>query len=289
MSKLSITTSSSTPSFASPSLYAGDTPHIPSVIIASPTLVNEENLIELNKVQFQNTKVVYHSEVWSGHHLPKEMKYENIDSMEVFSLLLAPLARTIHVTRPDGTSGLEYEVVLPPHNSYRAQLKTLTGVDPDFSVNPHRVTHHDFDSADVWASVFIKSPEHLLFHLNRPQNHRCLQHGSTLKAPSAWSGTAVVTEKLVESAGWTILELRLRTSNHPIYLRTVDSSKDTPMAGEELLKEGIYHRLLAAADKPPSLSPMGVSGRSVVDASSSTPSQMNKLLSVLCLDRRSFS
>jgi hypothetical protein len=46
---------------------------------------------------------------------------------------------------------------------------------------------------------------------------------------------------------------------------------------QELLKEGIYHRLLAAADKPPSLSPMGVSGRNVVDASSSTPSQLNKV------------
>ncbi|KAJ7657461.1 hypothetical protein DFH06DRAFT_1131940 [Mycena polygramma] len=221
MSKQSIITSSSTPSFASPSIYAHDIPRLPTALVTTPSLYGEGNLIEVNKVRLGTKSVVYHAELWRGKSPPATIMYENPDTLELYALHTAPLSRVIQVTAEDRTMHQEYEFVLPPYNTYRAGVKTLTGTDPDFSGDPHRVTHHDPSSAKVWGSAFIESPDHLLFQMHRSQNQCRLHHGSTMKAPCAWMGTAVVTEKLGECKGWTVLELRLLTSGATIYLRVL--------------------------------------------------------------------
>jgi hypothetical protein len=149
------------------------------------------------------------------------MQYEDIDTLEIFDLPIAPLARTVQISNADGSTRIEYEVVVPPLDAHNAQRKILIGVDPQFSGDLYRITHHDRQSADVWASAFLASPNHSLFQVHRLQNPRRLQYGSVLKAPAAWHGGAVVTEKLGELQGWTLLELCLRTSGQTIYVRVL--------------------------------------------------------------------
>lgn len=221
MSKPSLITSTSTPSIAVPSLHFDDVQGLPSAIVAPPRLCHTASLTEVNKVQLQMTNVVYHTEIWYGPHLPQTMQYENLDTLEILNLPIAPLARAVQISNADGSTRIEYKVVVPPLDAHNAQRKTLIGADPQFSGDLYRITHHHFQSADVWASSFLASPNHSLFQVHRLQNSCRLQHGSVLKAPIAWHGGAVVTEKLGELQGWTLLELRLRTSRQTIYVRVL--------------------------------------------------------------------
>ncbi|KAJ7107461.1 hypothetical protein C8R44DRAFT_744647 [Mycena epipterygia] len=187
-----------------------------------PVPYNQGNITEVNKVQLGNKTFAYHTEILRSHQLLNAMQYENIDSLEIYTLHLAPLARHVLVSDNNGTIHYEHEVVLPPYDLYKAAAKMMCGVDPDFSGVGHHITHHDPTSADVWVSAYIESPDHLLFHAHDIQNHGHLHYRSTLKAPSAWSGVAIVIEKVGESSGWTILELRLLATSHTIYLRVLN-------------------------------------------------------------------
>ncbi|KAJ7089434.1 hypothetical protein C8R44DRAFT_892388 [Mycena epipterygia] len=174
-----------------------------SLLATPPPPYDQGNITQINKVRLGNTTFAYHTEILRSHRLPDVVLYENLDSLEVYTLCLAPLAHRVLVADDN-------------------VAKMMCGVDPYFSGVVHHVTHHDPASAHVWISAYIESPDHLLFHAYCIQNCCRLHRGSTLKAPSAWSGVTRVIEKVGESLGWTILELRLLTTNHTIYLRILN-------------------------------------------------------------------
>lgn len=221
MSKLSFATIPSTTSLAAPSTPAGSVAiHIPSQISYPLAPYNANTITEINKVRLDTKTFVYHTELLRGRQLPHTMDYGNA-ALQIYTLRLEPLARTVLVTDEDGSTHQEHEVVLPPYSDYEAAAKVTAGVDLDLDGAAHQVTHHIPTSAHVWATAYILSPDHLLFQLHRIQNRHLLHCGSIVKAPSAWIGMAIVVEKVAELLGWTLLELRLLTTGTTIYLRVL--------------------------------------------------------------------
>ncbi|KAJ6534499.1 hypothetical protein DFH09DRAFT_1325389 [Mycena vulgaris] len=173
MSTLSLSASFTTDSLG-PAADCTRTFSPPTIMVTPLEPHDEDSRIELHEVHLPDRRPVYHIEVWHGSHPPTVMKYENIDTLEVYTLYLAPLSRREVVTNPDGALDHEFKVVLPPCSTQKAATKLISDVNPHFTGH-HSTTHHDA--------------------------------ASTLRAPSAFNGVAVVAEKVAESMGWTLPEL----------------------------------------------------------------------------------
>lgn len=145
-----------------------------------------------------------------------------MDDSKVYILHLGPLARTIGSADDSGNTHVEYEVVLPPYNFLTAALKVTWGPNPEFAGPPHSTTECEPTAADIWATAFVVSPEDYLFQIHRIQNGRCMQRGLFVKAPGAWSGNALIVEKLGELGAWSLLEFRLLACNKTIYVRSLN-------------------------------------------------------------------
>ncbi|KAJ6465676.1 hypothetical protein DFH09DRAFT_1112556 [Mycena vulgaris] len=216
MSKFSPFASSTTDSLG-PAADCTRTFSPPMIMVTPPEPYDEDSRIELREVHLPDWWLVYHVEVWHGSHPPTVMKNKNIDTLEVCTLYLAPLFRREVTTSPDGTPDHDFKVVLPPCSTQKAAAKLISDVNPHFAGH-HSTTHHDAASVNIWCTMHLESPKDFLFCLHCIQNECCLHYGSTLRAPSAFDGVAVVVEKVAESVGWTLLELRLLSTNHTVYL-----------------------------------------------------------------------
>ncbi|KAJ6553475.1 hypothetical protein DFH09DRAFT_1085599 [Mycena vulgaris] len=274
MSKLSLYGSSATNSLA-PAIDDTMTLSLPMIMVAPPEPYDEDCRIELHEVHLPNWCLVYHVEVWHGSHPATVMKYENIDTLEVYTLYLTPLSCRAVATNPDAITEHEFKVILPPYNTHNAVTKLISGVNPYFTGH-HPTTHHAAASVDIWCTMHLVSPKDFLFRLHHIQNDCCLRYGSTLRAPSTFNGVAVVVEKVAESVGWTLLELHLLSTNHTIYLHALSdwvaidrtwygrAGRSIRIWAQRLL--GKYHdkeyaRILAVMSAPPMLSPMGIPRR----------------------------
>ncbi|KAJ6565757.1 hypothetical protein DFH09DRAFT_1081418 [Mycena vulgaris] len=169
-------------------------------MVTPPEPYDEDSRIELHEVHLPDRRLVYHVEVWHGSHPPIVMKYENIDTLEVYTLCLAPLSRREVATNLNGTPDHEFKVALSPYSTQKAATKLISDVNPHFTGH-HSTTHHDAVSVNIWYTMPLESPKDFLFHLHRIQNECSLRYGSTLRAPSAFDGVAVVVEKVAESGG----------------------------------------------------------------------------------------
>lgn len=234
MPKLSLISTSSTTRDASSLMSDAGVIHIPSHIAVPPPPYDLTTIVAITKVRLGPETFVYHAEIWRGRHLPLTMTYRNIITMEVYALHLEPLAHRMVITEEDGSTHTEYEVALPPYSMSTAARKVTRGVDPDFDGDSHQLTHYESTMAHIWATAFLLSPDHLLFQIHHIQNGRRLRRGLIVKAPGAWLGDAIIGETLAESAGWTLLEFRLLTSNAIIYVRSLSEfvAKDRTCWGQ---------------------------------------------------------
>ncbi|KAJ6518361.1 hypothetical protein DFH09DRAFT_1098546 [Mycena vulgaris] len=216
MSKFSLSASSTTDSLG-PATDCTRTFSPPTIMVTPPEPYDEDSRIELHEVHLPDRRLVYQVEVWHGSHPPTVMKYKNIDTLEVYTLYLAPLSRREVTTNPDGTPDHNFKVVLPPCSTQKAAAKLISDVNPHFTGH-QSTTHHDAASVNIWCTMHLESPKDFLFRVHRIQNKCCLHYDLTLRALSAFNGVAVVVEKVAESVGWTLLELHLLSTNHTIYL-----------------------------------------------------------------------
>ncbi|KAJ7936363.1 hypothetical protein B0H13DRAFT_2448045 [Mycena leptocephala] len=215
------------PSSELPAQVAASTSTPNLVISPAPPVYVDANTSEIHKVILDSHKFTFRPEVWCGPSPPHEMVYKIFNhepAPHMLSVLprlsalpLAPLTRTdAHVADHP-----RYTVIVPPHSDRAAESRVYLNVDLDISDARSSITHHDPKSADVWASAYIESPEHLLFTLSHWHSGRPLRRGSVLSAPNAWIGPAIVVEQIGISActSLAILELRMLITKQCIYLQ----------------------------------------------------------------------